>query len=97
MNDTLLSTILSSKGRKLLSHFPKSKNSALNIGKIAKKADISTVTAYRIIQILKEWDNIVWLKNPVDTGGSPEILYYIKSRKFIISIKNNGTKVRVIR
>jgi len=96
MNESLISAILSPTGIKLLSHFPKSKISAINIETIAEKSDITTVTAYRLIKDLKKWNNIVTIKNGEGSIGHPEYLYYIKSKNFTIELKNTGTVLRVI-
>ncbi len=96
MNESLISAILSPTGIKLLSHFPKSKRSAINIETIAEKSNIANSTAYRLIKDLKKWNNIISIKNSKDSLGRPEILYYIKSKNFTIILKHNETQLRVI-
>lgn len=94
MNEELTSAILSKPGRKLISHFPRSKTTALDIRSIAIKAGITQATAYRIIKTLSKWDNIKSIETY--TTYAPLILYYIGSRNFMVIIKSKGTEVKVI-
>ena len=97
LNEALISAILSPTGRKLLKYFPTTKRTALNIEQIAEKAEVPITSAYRHIQDLRTWNNIVSIKNRSDTGGRPEWEYYIKSKNFTIKLKNTGTELRVIK
>ena len=95
MDNHLIDAILSPIARKLIPHFPLTKRSSKNIFKIAKKANVPTVTAYRIIKELSKWDNIVSKTMPTHRGR-PMIVYYIKSREIVINVNKDGTTIKVI-
>ena len=98
MNESILiSAILTPTGIKLLSHFPTTKRTALIIEQIAEIAEVPTTSAYRHIKTLREWNNIISIKNKSDTGGRPKWKYYIKSKNFTIRLKSSGIELSVIK
>jgi hypothetical protein len=89
MDKTLFTAIFNKNGIKLILYMPTSSKKAIDIQELAKKSHVAKGTAYRLMNILSKWDNIGKVIGSKFYENNPSTYYYIKKRRFSITIDNN--------
>lgn len=94
MTDILQSTIFSKIGLAIIDELETTPKNALNINQIIERSSISSSTAYKIMKILAQWDNIKTIITKMPNGRFVES-YYLENKSFHIEFLNSTWAVTV--